>query len=400
MQKKNVLLIPRIGYKTFFIGEQPIIDPQKYNLHIIARNLPNSYYPSDLCSSLHLLSIDDFNNPEVVAKFSRDINSSHPIDYIISVTEQELIPVSKLREEFNVEGMSENLATRFIDKIIMKHHALKGGLLTPSFISVSTIEDLLDFYEKFGKIVIKPTRGAGSRDTFIINNRDELFKVAELIVNREENYMAEEYIKGRMFHCDGVIRNGEVQLCSISEYHTLCIDFLSGVPNVAIMIDESPFRGMIENFHKDVVEVFEVSNGITHLEIFYTDEGKIVFCEIAARAGGGGIVPSIQSAYGVNLFHADVLIQLGEPLPDIRQKHMCGYIDYPAKKGKVVKISKKEEFMDENIVFSSIRIDIGDEREGPSSGALDAFFAVSGSSEEQIKTTLDDLNRKFIYEVR
>ena len=51
------------------------------------------------------------------------------------------------------------------------------------------------------------------------------------------------------------------------------------------------------------------------IEVFVSQDGRPVLCEIAGRPGGGGIIPAFQHRYGIDLNLMTALPQHGLPIP-------------------------------------------------------------------------------------
>src|SRR5690625_7295779 len=94
-----------------------------------------------------------------------------------------------------------------------------------------------------------------------------------------------------------------------------------------VMIKNKIHKNKKKKFNKDILRIFNLRNGVTHLELFKTKDNELVFCEIAARAGGAGVVPSIDISYSVNLLEAGTILEVGQELPVIKfQNEYSGWI--------------------------------------------------------------------------
>ncbi|MEO0144091.1 MAG: D-alanine--D-alanine ligase [candidate division WOR-3 bacterium] len=89
-----------------------------------------------------------------------------------------------------------------IDKVIFKNLLIQNNILTPKFISFSKEEEIEEIVENILKnfdfpIVIKPRYEGSSVDVHILKDEKNLKEAVELIVNKYNYGIVEEFIKGR-----------------------------------------------------------------------------------------------------------------------------------------------------------------------------------------------------------
>jgi biotin carboxylase len=99
------------------------------------------------------------------------------------------------------------------------------------------------------------------------------------------------------------------------------LNFQMGLSLGSTLID--PASELSERMKAELVRVVQALPALPvltfHAEFFLTPGDEIVFCEVAARTGGGRIVESVERAYGVNLNRTWVRWQCG--LPDELDLH-------------------------------------------------------------------------------
>jgi hypothetical protein len=230
----------------------------------------------------------------------------------IAVLNEELIELAaELREKLSLPGMLPQEAKRFRNKLLMKEALSAAGVRVPEnaeCIDRTHVEDLL---AKHRRLVIKPVDGFGSKEVAFINSATELD--AWYNKGKMKGFEAEEYIEGTLYHVNAVVRNGEAILTASAPYLPGMgnIDFSSGAPLVSAMLTSGELKDRLEVFSSDVIRILGMRNGVTHLECFVKTDGEIVFCEVGARPGGGGIVLMIEAQYGMNFPHVSLLLQAG-----------------------------------------------------------------------------------------
>jgi hypothetical protein len=76
-------------------------------------------------------------------------------------------------------------------------------------------------------------------------------------------------------------------------------------------MSEGPVRDALVRENELVLRILRMGSGVTHVEFFRRSSGDLVFCEAAARPGGGGIDDIVLRAYGVNLVRSAIELQCG-----------------------------------------------------------------------------------------
>ncbi len=142
------------------------------------------------------------------------------------------------------------------------------------------------------------------------------------------------------------------------------IDFGAGAPFVSHMLEESELDRRIVEYSCRVNRVLQLQDGVTHLECFVTPENEIVFCEVALRPGGGGIVWMVESQFGVNLNRAVILLAAGEsellPAPARAPNKLAGLIGMRSNlSGFVEQAPMTDQFRDRDVRLNQIDVEPG-----------------------------------------
>lgn len=89
---------------------------------------------------------------------------------------------AKLREQLDLPGMRYVDAVAFRDKAIMKERLVAAGLRVPHFARASTASMVWEAAERIGyPLIIKPIAGAGSKDTYRVEDPKGLQAVLDLV---------------------------------------------------------------------------------------------------------------------------------------------------------------------------------------------------------------------------
>lgn len=254
------------------------------------------------------------------------------VDLIIPGDDDSAVALSKFIDRFekkkiailSSEALAVGIAT---DKGKMLSFLKKRGLTTPRFYLPSSLEkldeavELLNYPEN--EIVLKPTRGIGSRGFWIlsekVNGQDLILKerhlqrlpypvVRSLISERSSlvPLMVMEYLSGSDFNVDVLADRGKT---------------LYTIPVKRIVPDAGPVQEgriikdrKIDNIVKQVVATFGFSYNI-NIELAYrdkSDDGDPLIYEINPRISAP---IAIHKYAGINLLLFGILLRLGKSIP-------------------------------------------------------------------------------------
>lgn len=338
----------------------------------------------------------DFADRDKLDQAVEYLYHTNAFDAVVNLTERYMELAARIRETYSLPGMNLKTATRFRDKLEMKKVVQAAGLNVPPCAKVDTKAEIVDFVAAHGKSILKPVDGMGTSKTFVIESVDAVPDILDR-VDDLSRYEVEQFITGDMYHVDSVIINGRVELCSVSRYLNSTLDFAESGYLASVMIDQGELRDRLAAFNRQVVEVFDYPNGVTHLEVFLSEDDKLVFCEIASRAGGAGVIPSIMYVYGINLFEADIAAQLGREVHIPPPRNQCaGWLVIHSREGIVSEISHPEDFDFAWVQYKNIRAKRGDLLKGAeSSVSAVAEFTVTGTSEADVIRKMDMIRSQF-----
>ncbi|EAF6498013.1 nikkomycin biosynthesis protein, partial [Listeria monocytogenes] len=154
-----------------------------------------------------IVAIKDWEDKTTIDIAINTIYNKKIFNKVISMREKDIIHAAYIREHFELMGQTISSAMAFRDKYVMKNLAIQNNIKVPIFSKVNTFFDVVNFTNKNKfPVVVKPRLGAGSVDTFIINNSlemEENLRGVDL-----KNFIIEEFIDGSIFHVDGLIKDG------------------------------------------------------------------------------------------------------------------------------------------------------------------------------------------------
>lgn len=357
----------------------------------------SSEYHTSSDSIIDKINIKDTTSFFELKECISNIRKMHCIEKIICLSEKEKLVTASLNVHFGFCDLnSYSTALRVRDKFVMKEHAKLSGINIPGFSDIFGAYRLL---EQHKKIIIKPRLGFGSVDTFVVESINEL----NCLINKHSisarlcDFICEEFIEGSLHHYDAIVKDGKPIEGRVSIYSGSTIDF----SNKDYLYSYQLIDHAAERFCESIISAYSILNGVVHIEFFKTNNSEYVFCEIATRAGGGGIVPGYEATTGYNLFVSDLLLGTCSELE--RNDEVFSYsgqLIFYSKSGVINKISKVEDFCEEYLWYKSIRKSNGDYiRKSNYSADKIATFVITADSPELVEHRIQELIKNFKCEI-
>jgi len=228
------------------------------------------------------------------------------IDRVESPWEPTVVLTARLREALGVPGMGVEQATAFRDKETMKQVLDRAGLRTPHHHRCNTSDEMRAAASDVGfPLIVKPIAGAGSADTYRVNDAAELERVIGLVQHVPE-VSVEEFIDGEEFTFDTVCANGEILYYNLCWYRPRPLVARSlewtSPQTIALRDVDAPHLAPGKALGLGVLKALGFRDGYTHMEWFLTPRGEAVFGEIGARPPGARTVDVMNYACDLDLF--------------------------------------------------------------------------------------------------
>ena len=211
-----------------------------------------------------------------------------------------------LREQLGVPGMRLDTARAFRDKELMKQRVEAAGLRVPYHFRARSEDEVKRAVETIGfPAILKPIAGAGSADTFRVNNGAEL-DVALARTRHVNEVSVEEFVDGEEFTFDTVSIQGRPAYFNVAQYHPRPLIARSNewispiVVTIRDLADPRLAGGIKLGF--EVLEALGMGDGFTHMEWYRKPDGEVVFGEIGGRSPGGHLVDQMNYTGDTDLF--------------------------------------------------------------------------------------------------
>jgi len=245
-------------------------------------------------------------NEAAVIKEVRTLSAGRSIDRIECLWEPGMILAAKLREALGIPGMGVEQTLLFRDKGRMKQRLDEAGIRTPRHVRASGAGEIRAGAERIGfPLIVKPIAGAGSADTYRVDDEQELTGILDAIQHVPE-VSVEEFISGEEYTFDTICVDGQPVYHNVAWYRPppligRSIEWMS--PQTVTLRDPDVARlecGV--TMGRRVLEALEFRTGFTHMEWFLTPAGEAVFGEIGARAPGARSVDLMNFASDIDTY--------------------------------------------------------------------------------------------------
>ncbi|MFK7927204.1 MAG: acetyl-CoA carboxylase biotin carboxylase subunit family protein [Myxococcota bacterium] len=282
--------LSQVGARVWGVGDRP------------AHALPDALR-AHLTGYLHVPRILD--EADVVKRVVSWLGGRRP-DRVEACWEPLVIAAAHLREHYGVPGMSVDTVVAFRDKQRMKERVAAAGVRVPHSARVTTVDEAKKAAERVGyPLILKPIAGAGSADTYRVDEPGELEPTLQRMGHVTEA-SCEEFIDGEEF-----------------TYDTVCVDGTPGFENVAQYLPRpliarteewiSPIILTYRNLEhprlaegialgRKVLSALSMGTGFTHMEWYKKESGEVVFGEIGCRPGGARLVDQMNLGSDTDLF--------------------------------------------------------------------------------------------------
>ena len=227
-------------------------------------------------------------------------------DRVICLWEPGVVLAAKLRAALGVSGLGVGDAIAFRNKDIMKARVAAAGIRTPKHRGARTAAEVRAAAEEIGyPLIIKPIDGAGSMDTFRVDDVHEL-EAAIKKIPHIDHVNIEEFIEAEEFTFDTVCVGGKMQFFNIGYYRPRPLaarsnEWISPQTLCLRDVDSAWVAGGVK-MGADVLTAMNPGNAFTHMEWYRKSDGEVVFGEIAARPPGARTVDLMNYVSDIDLY--------------------------------------------------------------------------------------------------
>lgn len=227
-------------------------------------------------------------------------------DRIEAQWEPLVLTAARLRESMGVPGMSYDTVLGFRDKQLMKERIQRAGLRVPHSARCRSVSEVRKAIERIGyPVCLKPIAGAGSADTWRVNDPGDLERILPRIRHVPE-LSCEEFVEGEEFTYDTVCIDGQPVFENVAQYlpRPLVSRQEQWISPVIITVAWMSQPHLAEGIAlgRGVLDALGMGTGFTHMEWYRKADGEVVFGEIGCRPGGAHLVDQMNYTCDVDLF--------------------------------------------------------------------------------------------------
>ncbi|WP_392672578.1 ATP-grasp domain-containing protein [Streptomyces sp. LN785] len=301
---------------------------------------------------------------EVVGALAREGVSLAPGAVVCTADEFPVVTASAVGEALGCRSWPMPRALALRDKFVQKQLVRRAGIRVAQAYFVERMADLAQVPFPL-PYVVKPFDEAGSRRTTVVRTAEE---AARLQGGAEDPgpWLVESFVPGGELHVDGVVRDGELQMISVSRYLNNVVDFRTGGLVGSTVLDRDTHAAL----HTAVTDIADRSlralghhDGVFHLEVFEQEEG-LVFGECAGRVGGARVDTVVRLKYGVDLYDEWARAVLAIPTAvaaATRDERTFGWLHLPAVAGRVTSMPSVEEIRERpGVEIVEMKVGTGD----------------------------------------
>ncbi len=243
-----------------------------------------------------------------VHRLGRELDG--PVHRLLGILEQLQEPLGAVREELRIRGMAQGTARNFRDKSRMKDLLRANDLPCAAHALAGSGPDALSAAERIGfPLVIKPPAGAGAKNTFRVDRREDLESYLRTMPpHADDPLLLEEFIVGEEHSFDSVSLGGKHVFHSISEYYPTPLEvmqtpWIQWCVLLPRTIDTPAFHDILRVGPR-VLDVLGMVTGLTHMEWFRKRDGSIAISEVGARPPGAQFTTLLSYAHDRDFYRA------------------------------------------------------------------------------------------------
>ncbi|MER0240450.1 ATP-grasp domain-containing protein [Streptomyces sp. HSW2009] len=307
-------------------------------------------------------------SPDLALRFAVELHAILPFDLAYTAGEAHLQVAARINDELGLKSNPLHAVSAANNKALMRKVLRDSPVGRVASAEIWRQEELQEFATANGfPLVLKPSRGSGSRDIRIISNTVELSGGAvgleptgDAMAEGTAPWLAEEFLEGREFSVETHSTAGEHQILAFTEKfkNEHCVEIGHVVPARITAAEQA----LLANETKIVLTALGVEEGPAHTELILTSRGPRLV-ETHTRPGGDAIVELVKIAAGYDIHGLTFSWLSGKPT-DVAHEPLVGGAAIwflTAKQGHVTAITGEEEAQSsEGVQFASLSVAVGD----------------------------------------
>lgn len=255
--------------------------------------------------------VDDALDPEQLVHAAGRLAATFGApERLFGPLEQLQVPLAVARHKLGIDGLGVEAALNFRDKARMKTVLQQSGVPCARHALVGDRDAAREFAGYAGfPLVVKPPAGAGGKSTFRIDSPPDLDRFLERFPpNPARPTLYEEFVRGTEYSFDSVMIAGKLVWHSISCYMPSPLEVMENpwIQWVVMLprdisqpefdpIREAAFTGL---------RALGLTTGLSHMEWFRLQDGRIAISEVGARPPGAQFTSLLSYAHDIDFYRA------------------------------------------------------------------------------------------------
>ena len=268
---------------------------------------------------------------------------------LATLNEYNVLLVARLNKLLGLPGPSEEALLPYHDKSAMKQKLVHAGIRVPHHVMIHKAhakERPESYFQELTHVlklpfIIKPTHSAGSHGVSKIEDFSQFASwVKTLETQAHWTFEAEEFITGMLYHCDTAVEAGKVLFSQCCEYTypnmEICYQRIIGS---RVLSKSEPLPQQLLAFSEKVLQALGLLNIMSHMELFVTPSGEIIFLEIGPRPPGATSALMYRHDFDVSIANLYFRVLLGIPYaftPDVKGYSFWAFLPHRAGKVKAL----------------------------------------------------------------
>ncbi|MFF8413027.1 hypothetical protein [Streptomyces omiyaensis] len=352
----------------------------------------------------HVTTVDDIGDLKQVRTAALGIIAAHgPVDTVVAPSERSLPTGGYLRSYLGLPGLPFDTANLLCNKYAMKTRLRAHGIPVAAGALAPTAAELPGAALATGlPAVVKPAFGNGTAFTHRVNERAELTGEPLLasLAQAPGPFVVEECLDVTdEYHCDALVVDGSIVFSSVSRYFQPVLRSLGEIFGSHTVADGTPEAAVVRELNERTVAAVGLRDGVTHMEVLRTADGRFLVGEIAGRPGGGGVPHVLAHKYGIDTRGLFLASALGRPLD--HRVDVADGVHYwcvlPVRHGTVAQVSTADDFRDlPGVLHVEMAVAPGDTVTGTLySTSMAGLIVGRADRADEIPGLLDRIRRRF-----
>jgi biotin carboxylase len=361
--------------------------------------------------SIKKIGIANYHQNEEYIELVHEWSKIISFDMVVAGIEYSVPAGNNAAQLLGLPNLGKDVDKYLCNKINLRKLCCEKNIPSPSYSKVESIDDVYNFYNKYGTSILKPANRQGSvgvqkisdinKIEFSYKNTINAFEEKIKDRNVKWDYIIEKFLEGFEYSVETLVVDKKVIFNNITRKEVFSDDKFAEIGHVVPADFTKEQYETIIKIQNIFVDALEVENGVLHSEWKYTSDGPYLI-ECAGRIPGDRIPFLISYSYDFNFFKAYYQILAKESLEINVENEFVSMIKYFTPKKGVLKDIKNIKFLNhESVIEYKIDVKPGDIiKECEDSFSRCGYFIIKAENHEKLYILANEIenNVKFITE--